>query len=236
MKFVNVKEWKSSVKAEKAELENPSFHNSVGPALFIAQFFGAMPVCGVLAKDEESVKFKWLSVNTIYSIIFLICGTIESSLGTRRILRLGFNVHFAESLMFFITAMIRAFMFFKLAREWKTVIKYWRKCEEPFLRHPYTVTGWSLTKTIRVVFFFLMSLSICESNSTVKNKLCKTFSIFSAEHLLYLANALNDNRLQLLYCTPKSTIFWKNYLARERPHLLYHFPYTPYELPVYLVS
>lgn len=160
MKFIKVKELKPKTKTDNAELENPSFHNSVGPALFAAQFFGAMPVCGVLAKDEDSVKFKWLSINTIYSMFFLFCGTIESSLGTWRLLRLGFNVHFAEGLMFFITAMIRAFMFFKLAREWKTIIKYWRKCEEPFLSYPYEVRGWSLKKTLRVVFFFLVSLSI----------------------------------------------------------------------------
>lgn len=170
MKFIKVKELKSDLKTDIVECRNPSFHNSVGPALMFGQFFGAIPVCGVLAKDEESVKFKWLSVRTIYSMLFLLCGTIESSLGTRRFLRLGFNVHFAEGLMFFITAMIRAFMFFQLAREWSTIIKYWRKCEEPFLSEPYTVKGWSLRKKIRVVFFFLVSLSISKRVKSLKIK------------------------------------------------------------------
>lgn len=166
MKYVKVKEFKLSGKNDGSDYSNPSFHNSVGPVLVFAQFFGVMPVSGVLAKNEDGVKFKWMSIRTVYSMLFLLFGTIESSLGTRRFLRLGFNVHFSEGLLFFITAMIRAFMFFKLAREWRTIIEYWRKCEEPFLRHPYVVKGWSLTKKIRVVFFVLVSLSLSKGFQT----------------------------------------------------------------------
>jgi len=51
--------------------------------------------------------------------------------------------------------------------------------------------------------------------------------------LLFLAASIHENHLQLIHCHPKSEIFWENYLARYRPHLLHHFPYTPFELPFY---
>lgn len=53
------------------------------------------------------------------------------------------------------------------------------------------------------------------------------------EHLFFLVKAIEDNRLQITYCTPKSTDFWQNYLWRYRPHLIYNFPYSPFELPIY---
>lgn len=62
------------------------------------------------------------------------------------------------------------------------------------------------------------------------------FWFISVEHFFFLASAISDNTLQITYCTPKSQIFWENFLARYRPHLLYHFPYTPLELPLYEVS
>lgn len=56
------------------------------------------------------------------------------------------------------------------------------------------------------------------------------------EHIFFLVVAISDNQLQLEYCTPKSTVFWENFLSRYRPHLLHHFPYSPLELPFYEVS
>lgn len=132
--------------------KHESFHQAVGPALLLGQLFGMLPVDGVLAHSEKDLNFRWNSPKTIYSIFFLFCGTIESCLGTRRLLRLGFNIHFAESFLFFITAMIRAYMLFFLGRKWKFIMMRWHNCENVFLREPYKTKGWSLSRRIRVVF------------------------------------------------------------------------------------
>lgn len=154
--------------------QNPSFHQSVGPALACGQLFGMLPVDGICAEDESQVEFRWKSIKTIYSMVFLFCGTVESGMGTRRLLRLGFNIGFAEGLLFFVTAMIRAFIIFRLARKWKDIIKEWRKCEDVFLKPPYKVTGRSLSFRIRTMFFVFVALSIGKS-LIVKHQ---TFSIF----------------------------------------------------------
>lgn len=146
---------------------NPSFHQSIGPVLAYGQFFGMLPVDGVLAKDETQLEFRWKSLKTIYSVIFLLLGTIESCLGTRRLLRLGFKLNFAEGLLFFVSAMVRAFIIFFLARRWKCIIKRWRETEEVFLRPPYKVRGWSLSARIRTIFFVLAFLSLRRSKFTL---------------------------------------------------------------------
>jgi Trehalose receptor len=130
--------------------QNLSFHQAVGPALAYGQLFGMLPVDGVLVKDESQIEFRWSSAKTIYSMIFLFCGTVESCMGARRVLRLGFKINFAEDVLLFISAMIRSFIMFGLARNWKKIIFFWRKCEEVFLHPPYTVRGWPLARKLRV--------------------------------------------------------------------------------------
>lgn len=142
------------------EQRQESFHQAVGPALFLGQLFGMLPVDGVLAKDEKKLQFRWKSPVTFYGVFFLLIGTIESSVGTRRLVRLGFNIHFAEGFFFFITSMIRAFILFHLARHWKEIIAKWRQNEDVFLREPYKNNKWSLSSQIRVIFTVCVTFSL----------------------------------------------------------------------------
>lgn len=121
-----------------------------------------LPVDGVLAKCEKDLKFRWKSPITIYSVFFLLCGTIESFLGTRRLLRLGFNIHFAENFLFFITAMIRAYIMFHLGRKWSIIMMKWRNLEDVFLREPYKCKSWRLSTQVRLVFTIFAVLSLSE--------------------------------------------------------------------------
>lgn len=124
------------------------------------QLYGMIPVDGVLSGDENQLEFRWKSLKTIYTMFFLFCGAVESCLGTRRLLRLGFKLQYVEGLVFFILAAIRAFIFFRLARNWKEIMKMWQKCENVFLYEPYRVKGFSLKVKIRVVFAVLAALAV----------------------------------------------------------------------------
>jgi gustatory receptor len=146
----------------KQQIVNESFHCAVGPALLFGQLFGMLPVENVLGRHEENLRFRWRSPRTIYSIFFLVCGSIESAVGTRRLVRLGFNIHFAESFMFLLTTMLRSFYIFRLAMKWQQIMLKWRELESVFLRAPYKVKGWSLSRKIRSVFAFLMTFVIGE--------------------------------------------------------------------------
>lgn len=173
------------IQSSKIERENLSFHRSIGPVLVYGQFFGMLPVDGVLAKDETSLEFRWKSAKTIYSMMFLFFTSIESCLGIRRLLRLGFNLNFAEGLLFFFMAMVRAFIIFHLARSWKEIIGKWRKCEDAFLHPPYHVKGWSLSLKIRLIFCILAFLGFGEQlKILILPKVLKLFSLCSRTRFL----------------------------------------------------
>lgn len=120
-----------------------------------------MPTENVLQKDEEKLKFRWKSPRTIYSLIFLFFCTLECIFGTRRLIRLGmYNIHFAETFMFFITAIVKFLIMFRLGRNWKDIMVKWRSFENVFLQHPYTHKGLKLKIRVRCVaaFFFVFML------------------------------------------------------------------------------
>jgi gustatory receptor len=119
-----------------------------------------LPVDNVLSDDENQLRFQWKSLKTIYSMIFLFCGTVENCLGTRRLLRLGFNIQYVEGLVFFMLASVRGFMFFHLARNWKEIIKMWNRNESVFLQLPYKVKSWSLKSKLRMTFIVFIILTI----------------------------------------------------------------------------
>lgn len=135
-----------------------SFHESVGPVLYVAHFFGLMPCENVLNNDENKLEFKWKSPRTIYALFFLIFTTIECIVGCRRMIRLGlYNVHFVESFLFFTTAVIKFLIMFQLGKKWKKIMIRWRSYENVFLQHPYEFHGMRLKHQVRwVASFFII--------------------------------------------------------------------------------
>ena len=85
------------------EQQLESFHEAIGPVIFCGQIFGLIPVDNVLQPDVKKLEFRWKSKKTIYSLIFLFFGSVESAVGIRRFVRLGFNIHFTENFLFLIT-------------------------------------------------------------------------------------------------------------------------------------
>lgn len=138
-----------------------SFHECIGPVLCFAHFFGLIPCDNVFQKDEKKIQFRWKSPRTIYSITFLVFTTIECIVGCRRLLRLGlYNIHFAESFLFFITAIVKSVLMFKLGKNWREIMIKWRYFENVFLQHPYEYKGMKLKYSMRAVaaFFIIFML------------------------------------------------------------------------------
>ena len=147
---------------KSSQVKIKSFHQAIGPILVIGQIFGLMPIQGILGKDIDSLKFRWISLRTIYSIFFLTSGTIEATMVVVRLVRMGLCLNYVGGILFFVSSMLRAVLLFQMARKWKKIMTFWTQCEYVFLRPPYKeVKGWSLSMRIRVigVFFILMSFS-----------------------------------------------------------------------------
>lgn len=145
----------------KSFAENESFHQAIGPCLLFSQIFGMLPVYGLLDRDEKNLKFQWKSLRTFYAIVFLFFGGIDSGTGIRRFFRLGFNIKFAEALLFFISGIMKAAFVLNTARNWREIMMKFHELEKPFLHFPYErKSGLSLKLKVRLVFFTNVTVSI----------------------------------------------------------------------------
>jgi Trehalose receptor len=138
-----------------------SFHDAIGPILKIVQIIGIMPVDGVNGKDISNINFKWKSLKTVQSLLFLICGVIESVLCLRLVTKSGMTLGLSSAISFYVTSMVGAIFIFKLAVKWKEIMKFWYEREKVFLKFPYTVCGISLKRRIRLWAALIGFLSLC---------------------------------------------------------------------------
>lgn len=60
--------------------------------LSVAQFFGNLPVDGVLDRDFRNISFKWSSPRTIYAVVYLLVGAFEVSLMVWKGFAKGFDI------------------------------------------------------------------------------------------------------------------------------------------------
>lgn len=64
-------------------LSDGSFQEAIGSILAMAQFFGVMPVLGVKCKTASKLRFKWLAVRTIYSLVVYFFVTLYGGMTVR---------------------------------------------------------------------------------------------------------------------------------------------------------
>jgi gustatory receptor len=127
-----------------------SFHDAIGPVLRVSQFFGLMPVDNVNAKDILDISFRWKSIKTIYSLVFIVAGSFECLMSLKLSMKRGMSLGYASALSFFASSMFGAYCLLNLARKWQRVMKFWFESEKVFLKAPYALRGCSLKRKIRL--------------------------------------------------------------------------------------
>lgn len=145
-----------------------SFFDAIGPILQISQWFGLMPVDGVNSKNISSVKFRWKSLKSLYSFVFVVCGSIEAILCIRLILLRGMTLGYSITVCFQLTSMSVAIFQINLATKWRSFMQFWYQKEKVFLTAPYSIQGWNLKRKIQLwtvailVPTFRIELSVCD--------------------------------------------------------------------------
>lgn len=138
-----------------------SFHEAVSPVLRLAQVFGMMSVDGVTSKDISNITFKWNSLKTVYSLVFLVLGTAESIFCICSAFKKGMSLSVMSELGFYATSMLGAFFILRLATKWKYLMKLWFENEKVFLKFPYINSGLSLKRRIRIWAALIGFLALC---------------------------------------------------------------------------
>lgn len=119
-----------------------------------------MPIYGMLNKKIDQIKFRWLSIRTFLSLLFIFTAAVEVVLAMCRISSSGLNFNTFGILFYFFYTLLETIFLFLLAREWNYFIKYWSKKEMVFLREPYIIKGYRLKTKIRVTVFILLFLAL----------------------------------------------------------------------------
>lgn len=210
-----------------------SFHDAIGPVLLLSQFFGIMPVDNINSKDVSKIDFRWKSVKTVYSLVFLIFGSIECLLCLRLLFTHGMTLAGSSSLSFYFISIVGAICLFNLATKWKRLMQFWYKIEKIFLKAPYIVNGWPLKRKIRVwaatIGFLALSNWFC--SSWVYSKL--TNRRFSVDHALFLMTSFYNNQQIINICHVNESEFFHSYLIAYRYHLTTAIPYHFIQFPIY---
>jgi gustatory receptor len=74
---------KSNYRSRVQEISRSSdetFHNAIAPVVILAQFFAVMPVCGVSGSNSPNLEFKLCSFRAIFTVVFIIYGSILAGL------------------------------------------------------------------------------------------------------------------------------------------------------------
>ncbi|KAG5679770.1 hypothetical protein PVAND_009310 [Polypedilum vanderplanki] len=211
---LKVNEMEGNVLQHKRQ-KHLSFHEVLSPILTGSQFFGYLPVCGILEKQSYKLSFDWSSYRVVYTLFFLSLASFEVALMCYKALINGLSIVTVELIMFYGFAVIRVYTFLYLATKWKEVMVYWQRKEKPFLYEPYTMnSSFGLSLKVQLIGFVF-------------------FIFYLTEHIMFIGMELHDNHHQLTYCNVTSITFLNNYLRRERPHLLLVLPYRWWIFPFF---
>ncbi|XP_030372203.1 uncharacterized protein LOC115622410 [Scaptodrosophila lebanonensis] len=182
--------------------------------LFLAQFFGVMPVSGVLSKKgSDDVRFRWFSLSLLVSVGLLIFTIFDCVLSSQVVLNDGLKIYTIGPLTFSTICIACFGVFLMISRQWPLIIQKTSSCELVFVQKCYAnQLGMSFSGRIRLWGVVLLILAF-------------------GEHLTYFTSAVYNNQRQIQECN-LTVDFWKNFYMRERPELLTVFSFTKWLIPL----
>lgn len=218
-----------------SQMKAGSFYDAISAILRTIQYFGLLPVQGLAKKDIFSLKFKWKSFLTFYSIIFIILGLIDTSALFYESFMDSFSLKNTSSLSFYFICLCNATNFFILAQKWPKLMVYWYEHEKVFLQHPYFIQGWSLKRKMRIVAFIFGFLAF--GKYFIRHNLFgnNIYSIEIVEHFLYLSAVVYDNQKIIEWCNVNESEYFHSFAIKQHHHLLHFIPYHPVEIPIFEV-
>lgn len=105
--------------------------------LFISQIYGLLPVSNVRSENVRDIKFTWLSPRVLYSAVILILNICEFGAVLNYIISVGISFHTASTLSLYIVCLLEHVFFWRLAINWRSIMRQWHHVEQLFLSVPY---------------------------------------------------------------------------------------------------
>ncbi|XP_053691092.1 uncharacterized protein LOC128739622 [Sabethes cyaneus] len=103
-----------------------SFNVAMRPVILIFQLMGTFPMCGLLQRDTLALRFKWLSIQTAVSLVFVMTGLLMCYIEYERLERVGVNARNIIGILFYIDTVIIMMLMVNFARRWRSLAIKWR--------------------------------------------------------------------------------------------------------------
>jgi gustatory receptor len=159
---------------------NDNIFELTRPVVWIAQFFGGLPVYNFSGNSYKRMHFKWLSMRSLFIYLKVATGFVMTFCEARKLSERGVNANsLAGPIFFFDTAVINI-IFIKLARDWMKILSFWHQNERDLLKYPYKL------------------------DEPLRKRVCYIVSIFSVaafvEHLLSVAVHVKNEVELVRFC------------------------------------
>lgn len=131
-----------------------------------AQFFGTMPLINVLSTDVSQMKFKWVSLRTVYSIFCCVCLIGYDVLTIKWVLNEGVEFSRCVTIIFYTSNVVVMMFFLRLAKHWPKIIRRWKATEDlmsPLLKER---SAKQLKKKLIFLAILVMSLALSKPHVT----------------------------------------------------------------------
>ncbi|RZC42767.1 uncharacterized protein BDFB_000644, partial [Asbolus verrucosus] len=137
-----------------------SIHSCLCFMLIFAQCFGMLPVSGITNEDYGSLKFRWTSKRTLYSIIFTLSAVANITFHTMRIVRDG-KIKFEDcvTLLFFLVTIITVVFFIDVARKWPDLMQKWEEVDMAMSCYQFPL---GLHKKLKIIATIVIGGAIVE--------------------------------------------------------------------------
>lgn len=160
---------------------NDTFFNAMRPIMFGAQFFGIMPLRGILSENVNKIRFEWCCPQVFHTIIVIFAGIMNICLYLRLSVAGGLDMNvggnspisayvifseilhnlwaisaWTDFLMYYSVLTAEFVALFLLAMNWPDLMKQWHATELIFLQEPYKNIGWKLSTKIRLTAILIV--------------------------------------------------------------------------------
>lgn len=164
-------------------------------------------MANVTANLAQDLSFKALSVRTFYAAFIIGMSALALGCGSRHVMKMGINLGGLSMIIFYLSTMTSAVLFFRLARHWRSVMMRYAQVERIFSHNPtdYPTTGISLKRKIRTVAVVVLVAGL-------------------VEHSFYIMAKMVNVVSQIEKCN-FNVHFYEHFIRTERRHLYSVFPF-----------
>ncbi|KAL1378565.1 hypothetical protein pipiens_003964 [Culex pipiens pipiens] len=187
-----------------------SLNNALRPVFVVFQLMGTFPVGGILQRSPIGLRFRWISVQFLFSLTLIVVGLVMSYIEFERLQRIGANAHNTVGTLFYVDTVLIMALLVNLARKWRPLALEWERVEREFLPKEAGEAKRSLRKT---VWFTSGIMIVCGLLDVL---LSKTADVINQSH-------------EAKFCNWEIKSFAHYFASR---HYSFIFKHIPYNIPV----